>query len=163
MDQRKLGLTLLIVGGGLQILSSAILPLIELPFVLTSDLLGPILIVAGIVVLVRSNRAESSAVQTPPVVGAVAEVPSDGLQIEDKNEVPTTTRPGCLLGLFGLALAFSPLLIAALSTQPGHNMWSEGDSASGGAAIWLMIFTLPVGGALGLVGLIRFFSQSAKK
>jgi hypothetical protein len=61
---------------------------------------------------------------------------------------------GGILMLASGLFTFSPLAIAALNTQPGHNMWSEGDSGSGGSAIWLMLFTLPLGFMGGVTGLV---------
>ena len=52
----------------------------------------------------------------------------------------------------GLAFAFSPLLIAYLSTPAGGNMYSEG--SGGGSAIWLMFLTFPIGTAVCIQGLV---------
>ena len=52
-------------------------------------------------------------------------------------------------------VAFSPIFIAIARTTPGHNWMSEGDSQSGGAAIWLMLFTLPIGAVIGIFGLVK--------
>ena len=60
---------------------------------------------------------------------------------------------GACLILGGLAFAFSPVLLAFLSTPPGGNMYSEG-GGGGGAAIWLMILTLPIGASVAMFGLV---------
>lgn len=64
---------------------------------------------------------------------------------------------GALVIFLGFLITFSPLLIAFLSTPPGGNMFSEG-GGGGGAAIWLMIFTLPVGGLTALTGVVIHFA-----
>jgi len=63
---------------------------------------------------------------------------------------------GALVIFLGFLITFSPLLIAFLSTPPGGNMFSEG-GGGGGAAIWLMIFTLPIGGMTALTGVVMHF------
>ena len=60
---------------------------------------------------------------------------------------------GAIQIVAGLAFAFSPVLLAFLSTPPGGNMFSEG-GGGGGAAIWLMILTLPIGASVAMVGLV---------
>ncbi len=52
----------------------------------------------------------------------------------------------------GAIFAFFPMIIAMISTAPGSNMWSEGDSNSGGSALWLMMFTFPIGLIMMIVG-----------
>ncbi|MDE2592173.1 MAG: hypothetical protein KGL41_04895 [Actinomycetales bacterium] len=64
---------------------------------------------------------------------------------------------GLVLFLLGFVVAFFPLWIARANTAPGHNWMSEGDPASGGAAIWGLMITVPMGGLVGLLGLIVFF------
>lgn len=59
---------------------------------------------------------------------------------------------GVVQVLIGLAFAFSPLLIARLSTPAGGNMYSEG--SGGGSAIWLMFLTIPGGAAVCIQGLV---------
>jgi len=61
---------------------------------------------------------------------------------------------GSILTFGGLLFAFSPMLLAFLLTQPGHNPFSEGDAGSAGTLMWLMIVTLPVGGIASVVGLV---------
>jgi cytochrome bd-type quinol oxidase subunit 2 len=63
---------------------------------------------------------------------------------------------GALVIFLGFLITFSPLLIAFLSTPPGGNMFSEG-GGGGGSAIWLMIFTLPIGSATALTGVVMHF------
>ncbi|MEY4079008.1 MAG: hypothetical protein RIS80_777 [Actinomycetota bacterium] len=61
---------------------------------------------------------------------------------------------GCGVGLLGICILFAPLVIAAASTPAGGNMWNE--SSGGGAAIWLIIFTIPAGAVVSLIGLRVF-------
>ena len=62
----------------------------------------------------------------------------------------------------GLIFAFLPIPLAALATSPGSNMWSESDPKSGGAGLWALIVTLPIGFLIGMVGLIMVISASSK-
>jgi TRAP-type C4-dicarboxylate transport system permease small subunit len=64
--------------------------------------------------------------------------------------------------IVGVVIIFSPIALAFLSTAPGANMWSEGDPNSGGAAIWLMFFTIPLGGIIGIIGFIMMIVGAAK-
>ena len=53
----------------------------------------------------------------------------------------------------GLIFAFSPLLLALItSIFQGGSMWDE--SSGSGGFIWFMFFTLPVGLLLILIGLV---------
>jgi TRAP-type C4-dicarboxylate transport system permease small subunit len=76
------------------------------------------------------------------------------------EDTPSNNKPGTrrylgrILTLSGLAFMFSPLFIAWATTAPGHNMWSEGDSQSGGSAIWGMLLTLPVGFCIIVTGAV---------
>ena len=63
----------------------------------------------------------------------------------------------------GALIAFFPLILAFFSTAPGANMWSEGDSNSGGAALWLMMLTVPLGFIVGIVGLVIYLVGSSKR
>jgi len=62
----------------------------------------------------------------------------------------------------GALIAFFPMIIAWFETAPGANMWSEGDSNSGGAVLWLMMLTVPIGFFVGLIGLIMMNKSSSK-
>ncbi|MEY2915577.1 MAG: hypothetical protein RL454_506 [Actinomycetota bacterium] len=64
---------------------------------------------------------------------------------------PIVSGCGCLF-------AFLPIVFAFLATAPGHNMWSEGDSQSGGTYIWGMMFTLPIGFVAFIVGIVLTFT-----
>jgi hypothetical protein len=64
---------------------------------------------------------------------------------------PIVSGCGCLF-------AFIPIVFAFLATAPGHNMWSEGDSQSGGTYIWGMLFTLPIGFVGFIVGIVLTFA-----
>ena len=77
---------------------------------------------------------------------------------ENPNQVPSreqSARNGIVVMVIGAVLAFFPILMAILNTAPGHNWMSEGDSQSGGAYIWLMLFTLPIGSTIGIFGLVK--------
>ena len=49
---------------------------------------------------------------------------------------------GCAVSIAGVVIIFLPLIIAQLSTPPGGNPLDE---SAGGAAIWLMMFSVPAG------------------
>jgi hypothetical protein len=70
------------------------------------------------------------------------------------------TKAGVIWLIAGAVVAFSPLAMAFLSTAPGHNWMSEGDSQSGGSYIWGMLITLPVGFVIGVVGLVKIVNAS---
>ncbi len=85
---------------------------------------------------------------------------------DETNKVSTadkSSKAGRVLIVIGAVVAFFPILIAILNTAPGHNWMSEGDPQSGGTAIWLMIFTLPIGGLIGLIGLVKLIQASASQ
>ena len=63
-------------------------------------------------------------------------------------------KVGAIIMASGVVVALSPLAMAFFATTPGHNMWSEGDSQSGGSYLWGMLMTLPLGLLIGLVGLV---------
>jgi hypothetical protein len=53
----------------------------------------------------------------------------------------------------GLFFAFSPLLLAFVTSLfQGGSMWDEGNGT--GTFIWFMIFTLPVGFVVVVIGLV---------
>ena len=54
------------------------------------------------------------------------------------------------LVIAGLIVAVSPFFLALTA---GGSVWDEGNG--GGAALWFLIFTIPLGGLLVLIGLIR--------
>ena len=62
----------------------------------------------------------------------------------------------------GCLLALSPIAIALLATPIGGNMFStSGDG--GGAALFLLIFSLPIGLVVSVVGLVLWLSNRSKK
>ncbi len=77
--------------------------------------------------------------------------------------VSSNARKGLWTMYWAALIAFSPIGLAALATAPGHNMWSESDSQSGGSVIWLMLLTIPVGLIMGIVGLVMAISGAGKK
>jgi hypothetical protein len=62
----------------------------------------------------------------------------------------------------GCLLALSPIAIAVLATPIGGNMFSTGGDG-GGAALFLLIVSLPVGLAVSVVGLVMWLSNRSKK
>ncbi|MFM6978261.1 MAG: hypothetical protein ACKOWR_06090 [Micrococcales bacterium] len=79
---------------------------------------------------------------------------------DQKPPMSKKTRTGLVLLIVGAVVAWSPLAMAFLSTTPGHNMWSEGDSQSGGTYLWGMMITLPMGFIIGVVGLVLLLSAA---
>ena len=65
---------------------------------------------------------------------------------------------GCLVGFAGLFVVFSPLIIASANAGPGGNMYDE---SGAGAAIWLMIFSVPFGIIIGGIGIAIFAKASS--
>lgn len=65
-----------------------------------------------------------------------------------------TLIAGLVLFLLGFVVAFGPIWIARMNTKPGHNWMSEGDPSSAGTSMWLLIQTVPIGGIIGLIGLV---------
>ena len=77
------------------------------------------------------------------------------------HPVTAKVKNGLWLMYWAALIAFSPIGLAAISTSPGHNLWSEGDSQSGGSAIWAMLVTVPIGLIVGIIGLVQLASGSA--
>ena len=67
---------------------------------------------------------------------------------------------GCLTGIAGVVVGFLPLLIASANTPAGGNMYDE---SGAGAAIWLMMFSVPFGVGIGIVGIAIFRAGVAAK
>jgi hypothetical protein len=61
---------------------------------------------------------------------------------------------GCLFALF-------PIAMAMLATPIGGNMFSEGGDG-GGAALWYLIFTLPVGAIISITGLVLWLVKRSR-
>jgi hypothetical protein len=57
--------------------------------------------------------------------------------------------------------ALVPIAIAILATPIGGNIFSTGGDG-GGAALFLLIFTLPVGAVISIVGLVLWLSKRSK-
>ncbi len=62
----------------------------------------------------------------------------------------------------GCLLALSPIAIALLATPIGGNMFSTAGDG-GGAALFLLLFSLPVGLVVSVVGLVLWLSNRSKK
>lgn len=67
---------------------------------------------------------------------------------------------GCLTGIAGVVVGFLPLIIASANTPAGGNMYDE---SGAGAAIWLMMFSVPFGVGIGIVGIAIFRAGVAAK
>jgi hypothetical protein len=61
----------------------------------------------------------------------------------------------------GCLFALAPIGIALLTTPIGGNMFSSGGDG-GGAALYLMLLTLPLGALISVVGLILWLSKRKK-
>lgn len=78
--------------------------------------------------------------------------------MNDKNEEQNPKfgkggAPGITLTVLGAFTIIAPLFYASATTSSNSNWLSEGDSSSGGSAIWLMILAVPLGIAMIFVGL----------
>ena len=60
---------------------------------------------------------------------------------------------GCLTGIAGVIVGFLPLIIASANTPSGGNMYDE---RGAGAAIWLLMFSVPFGVVIVIVGITIF-------
>lgn len=69
---------------------------------------------------------------------------------------------GCAVSGCGMLFAIFPVIFAFLSTAAGHNMYNESDSSSGGAGLWALMFTIPVGAVIVLIGAIMGFVRMVK-
>lgn len=69
-------------------------------------------------------------------------------------------RAGLALLIVGVVVAFGPVPIAYLSAGPGGNMFDESRS---GAALWLLFFTVPLGGLVSLVGLVLLVVAATRR
>lgn len=67
---------------------------------------------------------------------------------------------GCGTGIAGVIVVFLPLIIASANTPSGGNMYDE---SGAGAAIWLMMFSVPFGVGIGIVGIGIFRAGIAAK
>ena len=73
----------------------------------------------------------------------------------------SVTRTGILgrwLAGGGCLFALAPIALAMLATPIGGNMFSTGGDG-GGAALFFLLVTLPIGGALSIVGLILWLAK----
>jgi hypothetical protein len=62
----------------------------------------------------------------------------------------------------GCLLALSPIALALLATPIGGNMFSTGGDG-GGAALFLLIVSLPVGLVVSVVGLVMWLTNRSRK
>ena len=67
---------------------------------------------------------------------------------------------GCVTGVAGVIVGLLPLIIASANTPSGGNMYDE---SGAGAAIWLMMFSVPFGVGIGIVGIAIFRAGVAAK
>lgn len=122
---------------------------------------GPL--VAGIAMLVfgwRASKSKKAQAEVQAKAQRAAEARPATVEATGDSLFKPGAGSGAIIMLIGAGVAFSPLAIAIANTTPGHNWMSEGDSQSGGAAIWLMMFTLPVGAIIGIYGLVKLIQSS---
>lgn len=79
-----------------------------------------------------------------------------------EGDPANTVKSGKTLMGCGTIFAFFPLIFTMVSTAPGSNMWDESDPNSGGAGLWALMVTLPIGFVAGLIGLVMYISGSSK-
>ena len=115
---------------------------------MAAPLIGGVVMILCVWRLSKSKRVqEETKAAREKSIGGLSSKPSFGLTFM----------------IIGALVAFSPVAMAMANTAPGHNWMSEGDSQSGGAAIWLMMFTLPVGAIIGIYGLVKLIQSSRKR
>jgi hypothetical protein len=61
----------------------------------------------------------------------------------------------------GCLFALSPIAMAILSTPIGGNIFSEGGDG-GGAALWALLLTLPLGATAFIVGIVLWAANKRK-
>jgi hypothetical protein len=61
----------------------------------------------------------------------------------------------------GCLFALSPIAMAILFTPIGGNIFSEG-SGGGGAALWALLLTLPLGAIVSIVGIVLWAANKRK-
>ena len=110
----------------------------------------PLILVGFILAVVQFIRAGTSR-PAPVATSDMSDVTSADSPAAARN---TTLTTGIITMVVGVVIVFLPLIIASISTTPGHNMWNEADSSSGAAALWLLLITIPVGGITSIVGLV---------
>jgi membrane protein implicated in regulation of membrane protease activity len=78
------------------------------------------------------------------------------------DSIEDTYRPkgGLIQLLIGVGIIILPIIVAFVSTPPGGNALSEG---GGGAAIWLMFYSIPIGGVVAIMGLKKFYRENATR
>ena len=92
--------------------------------------------------------------QTPRIPKSSDEGPANTPQSGQSNA-------GLWTLILGLLFAFSPVFLASTSTPAGGNMYDE--SSGGGAALWLLMATIPLGGFVALIGLVIMIGNKSKK
>ena len=103
--------------------------------------------------------------QTPPPNNGDDDLKAKQPEFFDPTQVTEYPAMQTSSGVFkigcGFLVAFSPMIMAWLATSPGSNMWSEGDSSSGGAVMWFMSITVPIGLIIGIIGLVNLANGSS--
>jgi hypothetical protein len=110
----------------------------------------------------KAQRAAESRPANVEAADANLVAPGSGSGAASDSLFKPGAGSGVIIMIIGALVAFSPLAIAIANTAPGHNWMSEGDSQSGGAAIWLMMFTLPVGAIIGIYGLVKLIQSATQ-
>lgn len=77
------------------------------------------------------------------------------------NPVNTVKSGKTLMGC-GTIFAIFPLFVAMFTTAAGSNMWNESDPNSGGAGLWALIVTVPIGFFVVLIGMSMYFAGKRK-
>lgn len=75
------------------------------------------------------------------------EAPKEPAEVQPSKQ----SNAGLWTLILGSLFAISPIFLASISTPSGGNMYDE--SSGGGAALWFLMVTIPVGGIVALIGL----------
>lgn len=87
------------------------------------------------------------------------QIPEAPIERATPSSMSSLAKAGLWTMLAGVVIAFSPIAIAFFSTL-GGNMYDE---TGGGAALWLLFMTIPLGFITGIVGLVLLIVGVNKK
>lgn len=73
----------------------------------------------------------------------------------------TVRNLGCATALLGVLMMVSPIIVSAVTGGPSGNMFDE--STSAGAVLWLLIYTVPGGVIIAIVGTRIFMRNRSKR
>ena len=88
------------------------------------------------------------------------QIPDLPYEVPVKTRMATQAKAGIWVLIGGVLFTISPLIFAFLFSA-GGNMFDE--SSGGGAAIWFMLMTIPVGGIVSIVGIVFIIMGNLKK